>query len=256
MSPLINNIERTGVATLLCQYTDSSSITYWSIMGTRKHRLVWESVNGPIPKDENNRSYEIHHIDGNHSNNDITNLKLVTIQEHYDLHYAQQDWNACRLIAIRMNLSPEEISELSRIAALEKIKNGTHHFVKLNQRDRADMRGDLNPMRNPAIAKKVADQHRGKIVTTETRKLNGEATKKHPKITCIHCNKSMNKVNYDKWHGDVCLKNANSLHNHSRVTNFSKNNPSKQKKICEHCNIECSLPNYNRWHGNNCGRKS
>lgn len=202
MSTLINNIGRMGVATLLCQYTDSPSITYWSIMGTRKHRLVWESVNGPIPKDNNNRSYEIHHIDGNHSNNDISNLKLVTIQEHYDLHYAQQDWNACRLIAIRMNLSPKEISRLSSMAASKRIKNGTHHFLKGGPRD--DLKGDNNPMRNPEVAKKISLANKGKTRSDETKEKIRLAVKQHPKLTCEYCNLTMNKVNYIKWHGPKC----------------------------------------------------
>ena len=42
-----------------------------------KYRKIWESYYGPIPKDENGISYEIHHIDGNRDNNDINNLKLV-----------------------------------------------------------------------------------------------------------------------------------------------------------------------------------
>ena len=50
------------------------------------YRKIWIEHNGPIPIDENGRSYEIHHIDGNHSNNHIDNLKCVSIQEHYDMH--------------------------------------------------------------------------------------------------------------------------------------------------------------------------
>lgn len=252
MLTLINNIGRTGVATLLCQYTDSPSITYWSIMGTRKHRLVWESVNGLILKDQNNRSYEIHHIDGNHSNNDISNLKLVTIQEHYALHYAQQDWNACRLIALRMDLSPEEISRLSSMAANKRIENGTHHFLKGGPRD--DLKGDKNPMRRPEIAAKCGLKNKGKIRSIETKEKIGEEVKKHPKLTCIHCDGIFNKVNYYKWHGENCLKNSNNT-NKNRITNFLTNNPSKKKMACEYCKIKCSLPNYNRWHGDKCRRK-
>ena len=38
------------------------------------YRRLWESVNGEIPIDENGRPYEIHHIDGDRSNNCIANL--------------------------------------------------------------------------------------------------------------------------------------------------------------------------------------
>ena len=32
------------------------------------HRKIYQEKFGPIPKDEKGRSYEIHHIDGNHKN--------------------------------------------------------------------------------------------------------------------------------------------------------------------------------------------
>lgn len=55
------------------------------------YRKIWESYYGPIPTDSNGRSYEIHHIDGNRNNNDISNLKCLSIKEHYNVHYQQQD---------------------------------------------------------------------------------------------------------------------------------------------------------------------
>lgn len=85
--------------------------------GTTKYRKIYEQHNGPIPKDEIGRSYEIHHIDGNHSNNDLSNLKCVSIKEHYDIHYSQKDWMACHRLSYRMNLSIKEISDLARKGA-------------------------------------------------------------------------------------------------------------------------------------------
>lgn len=37
------------------------------------HRVIWESVHGPIPDD-----LVLNHLDGNRSNNSISNLELVT----------------------------------------------------------------------------------------------------------------------------------------------------------------------------------
>jgi len=37
--------------------------------GTTKYRKIYEQHNGPIPK-----GMDIHHIDGNHANNDPNNL--------------------------------------------------------------------------------------------------------------------------------------------------------------------------------------
>jgi hypothetical protein len=96
-------------------------------------RKIWVHANGPIPKDVSGRSYEIHHIDGNWRNNSLENLACVSIQEHYEIHYKQCDWGACRGIAIRMKMSPEVISEISRKAGIEssrkRIEDGTHNFL-------------------------------------------------------------------------------------------------------------------------------
>ena len=45
------------------------------------HRFIWTYFNGEIPK-----GYEIHHCDFNHENNDISNLKLITREEHIAIH--------------------------------------------------------------------------------------------------------------------------------------------------------------------------
>ena len=45
------------------------------------HRYVWEFYNGKIPK-----GYEIHHKDGDHSNNTIENLQCLSKAEHLKFH--------------------------------------------------------------------------------------------------------------------------------------------------------------------------
>jgi HNH endonuclease len=92
------------------------------------HRQIYESHFGPIPKDSSGRSFEIHHIDGNPLNNNITNLIALSIKDHYDVHYKQGDWIACFRISKRMQVSPEVKSELARKSNLERVKNGTHNF--------------------------------------------------------------------------------------------------------------------------------
>lgn len=49
------------------------------------HRYVWEQTYGPIPK-----GYEVHHIDKDPYNNDLSNLELLPISEHRRLHSKQQ----------------------------------------------------------------------------------------------------------------------------------------------------------------------
>jgi hypothetical protein len=107
----------------------------------QNYRKIWETHFGKIPKDENNRSYEIHHKDGNRFNNDISNLECLSIQEHYDIHYAQGDLPACIYIASRMNISSNNISALARKQQLQKVANGTHPWLnKEAQSKRAKQR--------------------------------------------------------------------------------------------------------------------
>ena len=51
--------------------------------GTRKrmHVYVWEFYNGPVPQ-----GFHIHHIDEDKSNNDISNLELLSEFDHLSLH--------------------------------------------------------------------------------------------------------------------------------------------------------------------------
>lgn len=84
--------------------------------GTNYHRLIYENHFGPIPVDEDGRSYEIHHIDGNHSNNSLDNLLCVSVEEHYRIHNEQGDTKACLIMSQRIKISPEEKSRLAKIS--------------------------------------------------------------------------------------------------------------------------------------------
>ena len=107
----------------------------------KNYRKIYEEHFGKIPKDEDGRSYQIHHIDGNRENNDISNLKCVSIKEHYEIHYEQEDWGACYLIGRKMKMSVEELSDIVRKQQHDLISKGTHNFI-----------GDSNPV-YAAIAK-------------------------------------------------------------------------------------------------------
>lgn len=56
---------------------------YWHSGTLREflHRYVYKKYYGKIPD-----NYEIHHIDKNKDNNDISNLKLLSCEEHRQLH--------------------------------------------------------------------------------------------------------------------------------------------------------------------------
>jgi hypothetical protein len=103
--------------------------------GTTKYRKIYEKHYGIIPKETDGRSYEIHHIDGNHSNNSPENLTAVTLQEHYDIHKRQGDHGACFLLSQKLRLTPREISEHSREINRKRVDAGTHNFIKLRKPD-------------------------------------------------------------------------------------------------------------------------
>lgn len=113
---------------------------------SKVYRKIYEQHFGPIPRDGDGRSYDVHHIDGNHSNNDPKNLKALSIKDHYDVHYSQGDWLACHWISARMKCTPNEISEAARKSLLDKI----NPFSKRSDGtsvtyDRVNSTGYVNP---------------------------------------------------------------------------------------------------------------
>lgn len=56
---------------------------YWRSTDKHRplHRDIWEAAHGKIPD-----GYEIHHIDGNKDNNELSNLQCMTVAEHRRLH--------------------------------------------------------------------------------------------------------------------------------------------------------------------------
>jgi len=93
---------------------------------TNDYRKIYESHHGSIPCDQENRTYDIHRIDGNHSNNNPENLKAVSLKEHYSIHYNQEEQSACQLISLRLGISKEERSKISRLTQENHVEQGTH----------------------------------------------------------------------------------------------------------------------------------
>lgn len=190
------------------------------------YRKIYEQHYGPIPKDYNGRTYEIHHKDGNRKNNGIDNLQCVSIQEHYDIHYSQGDWAACLAIMKRIKISPEEnskiLSELNKKRVenkthnflggeiqKKKVKNGTHHLLGKN---------NPNHPSNKRIAKGIfhlqgiqgSEQNRKtalKRVKLGTHPFLGKNSPSQYKWTCENCGKSAKgKGNYT-IHKNKCKGN-------------------------------------------------
>ncbi len=92
----------------------------------RAYRKIYEEHFGEIPKDSTGRAYDIHHIDGDYNNNDISNLQAMSIQEHYKLHLAQGDWGAAWACAKRLTIDPADKSNLISKLNLSRAARGIH----------------------------------------------------------------------------------------------------------------------------------
>lgn len=194
-----------------------------SIYTKTNYRKIYEQYYGPIPKDDNGRSYEIHHIDGNHDNCDITNLKLVTIEEHYDIHYAQGDWNACLRMTERMQISPEEKSRLGTLQNKKRIAEGRHHFTSSEWQRENQLKRVANG--NHPFVGKNAPVH--KLVAEGKHNLQG------------------GKIQSAYWKGERAVARTAKMLAEGK-------HPSQMKEVCPHCKRTFSITMLNRWHGDKC----
>lgn len=163
------------------------------------YRKIYEDNFGPIPKEPDGRSYDIHHIDGDYANNSPDNLKAVTLQQHFNIHKSQQDWFACKSIAIRMNKPFQEISEMAskagKASAEQRLKAGTHNF--------------LNKEWSKQRTQKLISEGRNPFVSNNPvyKQLeNGTNTfQKH--FTCPHCSKIGKGAIMFRYHFNRCKSN-------------------------------------------------
>jgi hypothetical protein len=243
------------------------------------YRTIWEESFGPIPKDSDGRSYEIHHIDGDHNNNSLDNLKCVSIKEHFEIHLKQEDYNACLLILERMSLSPKEISNKQKEIAHIQLQKGTHNFSKPEFQKRNAVR-------------RVQDgTHHwlGKSNPSHKRVENGTHNfQLAKKKKCEHCGKEVDVANYALRHGDYCFKYTGlkspgviSLEGKAGknvkgtiwITNSTENKRIRKDSIipadwkkgkksvplrivkCPHCSKEGGISQMKQWHFDNCKHK-
>jgi len=132
------------------------------------YRKIYEQNFGPIPKDEEGRTYEVHHKDGNRLNNDPSNLVALSIKEHYEEHYRRGDYGACVMIAKRMSLPPNYISSIQkgvRRPGIGGVKKGTPSKFK------GVKRGKLNLTEEGKKSQNASRKRNNKISDDEAIKL-------------------------------------------------------------------------------------
>lgn len=170
------------------------------------YRKIYEQHYGSIPVDEHGRTYEIHHIDGDNTNNDITNLKCVSIKEHFDIHASQGDWDACFAMSIRMKLSPEQLSLLSTKQNLQRVQNGTHPFLGgaiARQMNIDRVQNGTHPFSKKSDGSSIQTER----VKNKTHHLLKDSPNNPTQVKwqCPHCNKEGKGTNnFVRWHGNAC----------------------------------------------------
>ena len=149
------------------------------------YRQIWIKKHGKIPIDNNGRSYEIHHIDGNRKNNSIENLVCISIDEHYQIHLKNGQIHAANLIANRMN---------------KPLLTGHHCTDEVKKKISDSKKGKL---KSETHKQKMSDAKKGKVFT-ESHKQN--LKKEKLKLTCPVCGLTGGANAIKRFHYDKCGK--------------------------------------------------
>lgn len=192
-----------------------------------KHIRAWKKVHGPIPKDSNGRSFEIHHIDNDPTNNDITNLMCVSIDEHYEIHKLQGDWVGAFMIARRMEQTPEDIADIARRGTVERIEKGIHNF------------------QDPNFPRSL-DHNKGYVVALDTR------TGSVVRVT------KQEFEEFDYYVGCNYGRKQKEVHNnrgHNKGKTWQHKNKEVPKK-CIYCDFEGRASHISRYHNERCKHKN
>lgn len=163
--------------------------------------------------------------------------------------------------------SPEYIVDLENnyLQTLDA-KNDPMSFNKHNGDGIFVSCGDKNPMKDPLIARKVADSIRGDNHWTKHlgTKIHPQKGQKRPSIAGdSHPNKrkevalKISQAHSGRKH-DYALGDKNVMRNPIIVAKLSGENhwTNKHSKYqCNYCGLVMTKSNHTRWHGENCKRK-
>ena len=98
------------------------------------YRKIWMKHHGKtIPE-----NYEIHHIDGDRTNDSIDNLVCLHIDEHLEVHREQGDWGAVAAIEMRRG-NREGIRAAASKFQKGQLEKGTHNFQTMSKERRTEV---------------------------------------------------------------------------------------------------------------------
>ena len=186
-----------------------------------KYRRIYEDYHGPIPK-----GHHIHHIDGNHANNDIHNLRCVTAQEHYDIHYSQGDYGACYMMVKtgHLSITTEQRANLARLQAQDPKFN---QMLTISMSEKSKdwwSNSEYRLMQSKACTERFTnlwkdDEYKEKVVAKIADSWNKEGRREkqakemslavakynNTELTCPHCGKVGRGYGImNRWHFDRC----------------------------------------------------
>jgi len=164
------------------------------------YRKLWEQHYGPIPKDKNGRTFDIHHIDGNRTNNSLDNLICLSIEDHYKIHMDQfektkseKEFASLVFLSKRINRPLENLTGWTRThetrekirkklkdkkrpsEVIEKMRSKLIGYKWSEQDIRARVEGlknfykENNYESRSEWRKNISEAHKGKILTDKTK---------------------------------------------------------------------------------------
>ena len=162
------------------------------------------------------------------------------------------------LISGALDVTPEEKSNLSRLGALEAVKNGNHNFlggkIQKQVQDRLVEAGKHHWQDGEKASKRnlkrIAEGNHTFLDKDWAREKELEKVKNgtHPFLGGAVSRQTNEKRVAEGTHNFLGGKSAkNQLANGTH--------PSQIKKSCLHCSKTVSSGMFNRWHGDNCKSK-
>ena len=152
-------------------------------MGRRRtnynYRNIYRKHHGSIPMDENGRSFEIHHINGDHKDNRIENLVALSIEDHYKVHLEQGDAAACILIAKRIGVKPPDFSGVNNTFFGRKHK--PESMIQMVETRRRSGNGDYRHGHKPGSTPEIRKANSNRMKTNNPMQVPGAAFAMQPK---------------------------------------------------------------------------
>ena len=174
------------------------------------HRFIWQYFNGKIPED-----CDVHHLDFNHDNNDISNLQLLTKAEHKQIHLAIKKKHVIK--------NPKKKSKFICAQCgreYEAVNAGNNKFCSAECQKAYDSKIRICEI----CGKEFSRVYDSRFCS---QKCVGEYLKKQETKTCPTCGKTFS---------DVVSKNRKYCSPECAAESYKK----RETRICIHCGKEFS----------------